>query len=413
MGKTMPPTPVKPPSYRALLAAPGRLDFAIPGGLGRLPLAMRSLGCILLIQEYTGSFGLAGTIGAVQTIVSAIAGPRLGQLADRRSHRLILAVTLLAQALTTVVLIVLAAGSAPVGPMLATALVMGATAMPFPSMSRAIWSARLERGPALERAFTLESVLDQIAFVVGPFVAILLSVRLTPGGGLIGALAMTAVASLGFMRLADIRSQPAVPGRAARPAIRIRGLQVLILAFIGMGVLYGANEVGIIAFADERGHPGVASLLVSFFALGSLFGALAYGARTWRAPVVRRTIVGVTWVWLALLPIILAPNLWWCGVAILVCGVAISPAEIAAFTLTEQIIPETARTEGFSWIIAGISLGAALGAMFGGMAIDASGSRLGLAVAFAGGALAVASLVLGAGALSSAAPARPSTSTAD
>lgn len=387
------------PSYRSLLATPGYLDFVIPGALGRLPLAMRSLGCILLIQGYTNSFGIAGTIGAVQTIVSAVAGPRLGHLADRRSHRLILALTLLGQVVTTVAMVVLAAGSAPVVPLLAMALLMGATAMPFPSMSRAIWSNRVERGPVLERAFTLESILDQFAFIIGPFVVILLSVKVTPGGGLVGALLMTVVASIGFMRVEDIRSGPATAEGNHRPAIRIRGLQILIIAFIGMGVLYGANEVGIVAFAEEQGYPGAASLLVSFFALGSLFGALAYGMRTWRTPIVRRTAIAIAWVWLAMLPIILAPNLWWCGIAILVAGVAISPGEIAAFTLVEQIIPENARTEGFSWIIAGISLGAAVGAAVGGIAIDAAGARFGLLISFIGGTIAVASLVFGAGIL--------------
>lgn len=391
---------VSVPSYRALLTAPGHLDFVIPGLIGRLPLAMRSLGCVLLIQGYTGSFGVAGAIGAVHTIVMALAGPRLGQLADRRSHRLVLLVTLLMQVVTTVGLIALAANDGPVVLEVIAAFLLGASAMPFPSMSRAIWSARVARGPILERAFTIESILDQVAFILGPFAVILLAVKVTPGGGLIGALIMTVIASLGFMRLDDIRAEPITEHSDKRAAIQIRGLQILILAFVGMGILYGANEVGIVAFAEEQGHPGAASVLVSFFAGGALFGALAYGARAWKSSAVRRTIIAIGWVWLSMIPIILAPNLWWCGVAILVCGFAISPGEISAFTIVEQIIPDTARTEGFSWIIAGISLGAAMGAMFGGMAIDAAGARFGLLVSFGGGTLAVASLILGAKILS-------------
>jgi MFS family permease len=391
---------VSVPSYRALLQAPGNLDFVIPGLIGRLPLAMRSLGCVLLIQGYTGSFGVAGAIGAVHTIVSALAGPRLGQLADRRSHRQVLLVTMLVQALTTFALIALAANDGSVVLEVIVAFLLGASAMPFPSMSRAIWSARVERGPVLERAFTIESIFDQVAFILGPFAVILLAVKVTPGGGLIGALLMTIIASLGFMRLDDIRAEPITETSDKRQAIQIRGLQILILAFIGMGILYGANEVGIVAFAEEQGHPGAASVLVSFFAGGALFGALAYGAHTWRSSAVKRTVIAIGWVWLAMLPIVLAPNLWWCGVAILICGFAISPGEISAFTIVEQIIPDTARTEGFSWIIAGISLGAALGAMFGGMAIDASGARAGLLVSFGGGTLAFLSLLLGAKILS-------------
>ncbi len=216
-------------------------------------MAMRTLGCVLLIQGYTGSYGSAGIVGAVLTVVSAVASPRLGQLADRHPHRLILAVSLALQALGTTALIALAANDAPLIPLALAAAIVGGSAMPFPSMSRAIWSARLERGPALERAFTVESMFDQVAFIVGPFIAILLAVEVSPAGGLIGALLMTLVASVGFARLPDIGADELAASRDHPPAIQIGGMQVLIVAFVGLGVLYGAFEVGLVAFADEHG----------------------------------------------------------------------------------------------------------------------------------------------------------------
>jgi MFS family permease len=385
-------------SYRALVCDSGRLAFIVPGAVGRLPMAMRSLGAVLLIQGYTGSFGQAGTVGGVLTVVSAVASPRLGQLADRRSHRLVLYASLAAQALATVALILLAANEGSIVLLAVAAAVFGASAMPFPSISRAIWSARLERGPALERAFTVESVLDQVAFIIGPFLAILLSVEVHPTAGVIGALLMSIVATIGFARLPDIGAQRATSERHP-PAIASRGLQVLVLAFVGLGVLYGAFEIGLVAFAEERGQPGAASVLVSLFAGGALVGAVAYGARTWRASAARRTIVAITWLALAMIPVAFSPGLWWSAAAILIAGFAISPGEIAAFTLVEQLVPSTARTEGFSWILAAISAGAALGVLLAGLAIDAEGARAGLLVAVGGGGLAVASLVLGAPAL--------------
>ncbi len=386
-------------AYRALLGAPGRLAFVVSGAVGRLPMAMRTLGTVLLIQGYTGSFGQAGTLGGVLTVVSAAASPRLGQLADRMSHRLVLFAALAGQILATVALIMLAARDSPLLPMAVVAAVLGASAMPFPSISRALWSAHLGRGPALERAFAIESVLDQVAFIIGPFLAILLSVEVHPAAGITGALLMTLVATLGFVRLPAIRAQQAEDDARHPPAIASRGLQVLVLAFVGLGVLYGAFEIGLVAFAEEHGRPGVASVLVSLFAGGALIGAIAYGARTWRAPMTRRTIVAITWLAVAMVPVAYAPGLWWAAAAILIAGIAISPGEIAAFTLVEELVPSTARTEGFSWILAAISAGAALGVLLAGVAIDEAGARAGLLVAVGGGGLAVASLVLGAPAL--------------
>ena len=385
-------------SYRALIGEPGRLAFLVPGALGRLPMAMRSLGAVLLVQGYTDSFAQAGIVGGVLTVVSAVASPRLGQLADRRSHRLVLFAALAAQALATIALILLAAGGSSIVPLIVAAAVYGASGMPFPSISRAIWSAQLERGPALERAFSIESVFDQVAFIIGPFLAILLSVEVHPAAGVIGALLMTLVATVGFARLPDLGGHEATDEHHP-PAIASRGLQVLVLAFVGLGVLYGAFEIGLVAFAEEQGQPSAASVLVSLFAGGALVGAVAYGARTWRAPVTRRTIVAITWLAVAMVPVAFSPGLWWSAVAILVAGFAISPGEIAAFTLVEQLVPSTARTEGFTWILAAISAGAALGVLLAGLAIDAEGARAGLLVAVGGGGWAVASLVLGAPAL--------------
>lgn len=387
------------PGYRALLGAPGRLAFVVPGMIGRLPLAMRGLGCVLLIQGYTGSYGLAGTMAAVQSIVGAVAGPRLGRLADRRSHRLVLAATLLVQAIATVALIVFAAGSAPVIALAIAAALIGASGMPFSSISRAIWSAHLRRGPVLERAFTVESMLDQVAFTAGPFVVILLAVQISPAAGVIGGLMMSVLATIGFARLPHLGATQETAPAAHAPVMRIRGMQVLVLAFVGLGLLYGAVEVGLIAFAQEHGHPGAASFLVSLFAGGSLIGAVVYGAHTWRTPVARRATVAITWLCLATLPIAFAPGIGWSALAILVAGLSISPGEIASFTLVEQLVAENARTEGFTWILSAIAAGAAGGTVLSGVAIDALDARAGLLIAVAGGALAVACLVLGAPAL--------------
>ncbi|MBA3415852.1 MAG: hypothetical protein H0U10_11575, partial [Chloroflexia bacterium] len=307
----------------------------------------------------------------------------------------VLFAALAAQALATVALILLAASGSSLVPMIIAAAVYGASGMPFPSISRTIWSAQLGRGPALERAFSVESVLDQFAFIIGPFLAIFLSIEVHPAAGVIGALLMSIVATLGFARLPDLGGEAASDEKHP-PAIASRGLQVLVLAFVGLGVLYGAFEIGLVAFAEEQGQPGAASILVSLFAGGALFGAIAYGAYTWRASVTRRTIVSITWLAVAMLPVAYSPGLWWSAVAILVAGFAISPGEIAAFTLVEQLVPSTARTEGFTWILAAISAGAALGVLLAGLAIDAEGARAGLLVAVGGGGLAVASLVLGA-----------------
>ena len=46
--------------YRDALRTPGVLAFAVPGVIGRMPMAMLSLGVVLLLTAVTGSYGIAG-----------------------------------------------------------------------------------------------------------------------------------------------------------------------------------------------------------------------------------------------------------------------------------------------------------------------------------------------------------------
>ncbi|MDQ3614009.1 MAG: hypothetical protein M3412_06735 [Chloroflexota bacterium] len=62
-------------------------------------------------------------------------------------------------------------------------------------------------------------------------------------------------------------------------------------------------------------------------------------------------------------------------------------------------VPSHALTEGFSWFSAAVAIGAAFGAMLGGIAIDQWGSDGGQVVGNIGGVLAVGVAVEGQGRL--------------
>jgi hypothetical protein len=50
--------------YRDVLRTPGALAFAIPGVIGRMPMAMLSLALVMLVTAATGSYGIAGAVSA-------------------------------------------------------------------------------------------------------------------------------------------------------------------------------------------------------------------------------------------------------------------------------------------------------------------------------------------------------------
>jgi MFS family permease len=389
------PTPL---GWRELILNPDHLAFALPGFIGRLPLAMRALGCILLIQGITGEYGLAGLVGASQTLVSAFASPRIGQLADRHGTRPVLLVTLVIQTLAVVALIAGAYADAPAAMLILAAAAIGASAVPYGSFSQARWSQHVARGRDLERAYALEGMFGEFSFIIGPALAVFLSVEISPSLGLVVALVMTVIASAGFIRLPDVAPHDPAPHDAPRASL-LRNPVILTVAGsgLGMGVVFGATEISLVAFAEELDSEGMASVLIGIFAAGSLVAAVLYGIVHLRSPLRWRVLASAAWVGLWMIPTALVGTIPVMIACMVFAGIGISPWAISGTSLIERGVPPRALIEAFGWFSASVSTGAALGAFVGGIAIDAWGSDGGQAVAVAGGMLAIAIAALGWG----------------
>jgi MFS family permease len=383
-------------SYRSLLATPGAAIFFLACFLGRIPLAMRALGCVLLVQQLTGSYGLAGVVGATQTLVAAFASPRLGRIADRYGERTVLLWSMVVHAIGMLALIAAAYADPPAVVLLLAAAVLGGSAMPFGSLSRARWVALLGKGRALERAYAMEAMADEAGFIIGPLLVVPLSVSVNAAAGLLCSLALTIVGTLLLLRgtvpvTADeppVRVTPTEGTKDGRTVIGIPGIQVLVASLLFLGIIFGSVEIVLVAFAEDLGAPNAASVLAALFAAGSLVGAVAYGAIHWQSPVDRRLKIAIWWMALGTIPILLASSIPAMGVAVFVSGLAISPGMIAANTVVETLAPPRMLTEAFSWIGSALSTGAAFGSIVAGVVLDDIGVRGGQAIGLFGGGLA-------------------------
>jgi predicted MFS family arabinose efflux permease len=280
--------------------------------------------------------------------------------------------------------------------LLAAAAVIGGSSVPFGSFSSARWPLHVARGPDLDRAYALEGVFGEISFIVGPALAVSLSVEVAPPLGLIVALAMTAIASAGFIRLPEIEPRATATADAPRTSL-LRNPVILVMAGsgLGMGIVFGATEIQLVAFAEELGSEGIASVLIGIFAAGSLVAAVLYGTMTLTKPLRWRVLASVAWVGLWMIPTALATSIPAMIACMVLAGIGISPWAIAGTSLIERGVPANALIEAFGWFSASVSTGAAVGALIGGIAIDAWGSDGGQAIAIIGGALAIAVAALG------------------
>ena len=377
-------------TYRSLLAAPHARAFVLAGFVARLSISMRALGCVLMVSELAGSYGLAGAVAAAMLLGEAMAAPRLGRLVDRYGQRRVLLASLAVHAAGTLALVLSAELSGPAWTLFASAALSGAAAIPVGSLVRARWAALVGGSPDLSAAYALESTIDEIVFVLGPMLVSALALGLFPGAGLLGALVLTVVGSLALAL--QRRTEPAPAGtrdRTATSAIRAPGLRVLVATFVAAGVVFGALDVAMVAFAGGVGSPAAAGVLLALVAAGSLVAGLAYGSRAWRWPLEKRFVAALIGLWAGTFLLVLAPNLAIMAPAAALAGAAIAPTLIAGFVLVQRLVPPNALTEGLNWTITGLGVGAAAGAWTAGLIADAAGGSAAFLVASVAGGVGV------------------------
>ncbi len=183
-------------TYWTLLRLPGAAGFAGAGFVARLPIAMRSVGCVLMVSALTGSFALAGAVAGVLTLSQAAIAPIVGRLVDQRGQYRIIMTALPVNILGTVALALLARHEAPVWTLFPAAAVAGVSALPVGSLVRARWSAAAAGMPHLSGAYALEGVADELIYVAGPMLVTALAVSVNPVAGLLGALVLYVAGSV-------------------------------------------------------------------------------------------------------------------------------------------------------------------------------------------------------------------------
>ena len=394
-------------AYRSLFTAPGSTGFVLAGLLARLPLSMTGIGLITMLSQQRGAYTLAGMVSACFALSIAILAPRISALVDRYGQSRVLPFAAASSALSMLALLTCAHWEGPDWLLLVLAAAVGSLPS-MPAMVRARWTAIYSGTPQLQTAFALEAVLDDLAFIVGPPFSVGLSMLLFPEAGPLAA-ALFLVVGVGLFVM-QRRTEPAVsplthsqkhsaPSMLRQPVVR-----TLALFMLAQGVIVGVIDVASVAFATAQGQPGMASVVLSFYALGSCAMGLLFGTLRLSMPLSRQIVwVGAS-VAISALPLLLASNLTALTLAVLLAGITFGPTITVAMSLIEQQVPAQRLTEGMTWLLTGLASGVALGAAAAGWLIDHWGAQQSFVLTLVAGA---AMWLWGVQAGRQASPARP------
>jgi MFS family permease len=396
-----------PGGYFALLRTPGAARFCVSGMIGRAPMSMFGLGTVLLISASTGRYALAGLVSGAGSIGYAASAPQVARLADRFGQHRVLRPLIAFFGIACVVFVTCAELKAPIWVLIITGCLAGSSMPSLGSMVRARWSALLRDPAALHAAFSLESVVDEMTFVIGPALVTVLATAVPPAGVLL-CMVLSVSGTLFFA--AQRQTEPPVRPRAreagageSAPAARTRragrlpapGLLTMTPLYLCLGAMFASIDLSTVDFAELHGHKPLAGFILGTYALGSAIGGLWYGSRAWRAPLARRftltlllTVAGVATFWTQ-------PSLISLDAGMLVAGLTISPTLIAGYGLIERQAPRARRTEAMTWLSSSIAVGVAVGSSICGRIIDTAGPRWSYGFAALVGVAAVATCLLG------------------
>lgn len=381
-------------AYRGVLASRELRYLFVATIIGRLPIGMTGLAILLLVQGASGSFATGGAATGCYVAGLACVAPAIGRVIDRYGpHAMLIGAALLFPASLAALLAAVSMGASAFA-IFACAAAAGACFPPITVCVRTYLRQRFGDDPALATAYSLDSVLIETMFIVGPLLVSLFvafssaraAVWFAAASGFVGVFLFLRSAALRQWRI-EPRTQATLLGPLAQKAFV--GLIAIVVCY---AMAFGLTELGAAAYAAEIGRPALAGVFLGLMSVGSALGGLAYGSAQRHAPLLRQFSFTLAVMGAGLL-LLAAP--WSVPAFAALCtlaGVVMAPALIIQSMLVAKTAKPEHTTEAFTWSTSALLAGVGLGMALGGVAAEAWHSP----AAFAAAALAALTAAAGA-----------------
>jgi MFS family permease len=367
--------------YRIAFADPRARAFSTAGFIARMPISMVGIGVLMYVETARGNYTLAGAVSATGAVSAAIGGPITSRLTDRLGQHRVLPWQILIAVSTAVALIFTIPSNLSAYWIFAFTIVSGFFAPSIGALVRARWTALLISGPVLITAFSVESMIDEIIFVIGPSIAAVTSVNIHPAAPQSIAAVFLIVGGAWLISMRD--TEPPInltQLKHGKPVVFKNGLLWLVFIHFLAGIFFGSIETTMIAFTDFAGVPIAAGLLLALWSIGSLIGGIFYGSNDFKLPLPNQLVL----ISLVLIPpALLLPfvnSLTLMAFLSILAGFGIAPLLIAAASIAQQRAGDGRTTEAIASMYSGIAVGFAFAAASSGWLVDNHGTNWSFAV---------------------------------
>lgn len=352
--------------YRDLGKNPGVYRILFAQLSARFPYGMFSLLIILHMEHLHTSYGIAGLVLAATSIGQAIAGPLTSRWMGVWGMRpvLILTTIIAASSFALIGFFVM-----PVWVTLIVSLVLGLSTPPIMPAVRTIYP-KMVPGNQLTALFGLDASAQELLWMAGPLLAVIVSAQFTTYAGILVALAFMVLGGAWFIASPEL-GKVRIPRARRRMGVVLARPTVLIAVSVGLIFIssFAAIEVAIVSLFDHESIE--AGVVLGFFAFGSVIGGLLFGHRPagrWGLAV-RLAIVSA-----GTALTLFSQNPVWLSAVLFFAGLGVAPAIAFIYTMISSTVKFSETPEAFGWFSTGTLIGAALGSALAGFAIDSFGS---------------------------------------
>jgi MFS family permease len=373
--------------YRKVLELPRVLPAILFMFVAGLPLTIMSLTLTLHVLTDLGrGYFEAGVVGTATALGFALGSPVLGRMIDKHGLRPVVAICGTLSTLAWALL--------PFVPFLAfigLAFFASLFTVPTGSLARQ-FVASLVPEDHRRPAYSLNMMLMELSFVIGPTVGILLITLYSPMTTLAGIGLWRAVSYVVLYRLNWPTRTPeeiAVEARPVRPALKTWMSGPLISAlFVSAGALFvlSGTELALIAVLRENSQIGYTGYVIAAMSIASIAGGFVHG-------IVHRSLsqaslaLGMS---LLLLPVALFDQTWWIlMIALLPTNLLCTPTLAAGSETMAKLAPSNVRGEAMGLQDSAYRIGQTMATPIVGLAIDSLSPASGFVAAAMGGLVLV------------------------
>lgn len=369
--------------YQKVLAIPRVLPATLFMFVAGLPLTIMTLTLSLhVLNEMGRSYFDAGVVATATALGFAVGSPLLGRMMDRHGLRPVVAIC---GTLSTLAWVLLPLVNYTL--FVALAFAAGVFTIPTGSLSRQ-FVASLVPEDQRRPAYSLNTMLMELSFVITPAVGILLITTYSATTTLIGIGVWRAVSYIALyvlnwpMRNVD---EVAHAQDGVRPKWRewlsLRLIGVLLVSTGALFVLFG-TELALIAVLRENGEIAFTGYVIAAMSVASIAGGYVHGIvhRSWS---LMRLAVTMT---LLLLPVVFFDQVWWMLLlALLPTNLLCTPTLAASSEAVADLAPASVRGQVIGLQDSANRLGQTLSMPLVGFAIDSLSPAMGFVAAACGG----------------------------